>query len=185
MARLYVLANVATAWCLALVLLAAFAAQFLSGEPPCPLCLMQRIAMMMAALGPLSVLVASARGALSSREIAVGASIAILASLLGACIATRQVLLHILPGDPGFGAPMLGYHLYTWCLVVFVCTILAAALQLCGLTWFQGQAQGAPAIARVTALLLGLVIVGNILSVIAEAGFAWHLPDNPTRYLLF
>jgi hypothetical protein len=29
------------------------------------------------------------------------------------------------------------------------------------------------------------MLVANILSVIAEAGFAWRLPDNPTSYLLF
>jgi hypothetical protein len=33
--------------------------------------------------------------------------------------------------------------------------------------------------------VLGAMLVANILSVVAEAGFAWHLPDNPTRYLLF
>jgi hypothetical protein len=34
-------------------------------------------------------------------------------------------------------------------------------------------------------MALGVMLVANILSVIAEAGFAWHLPDNPTSYLLF
>jgi hypothetical protein len=29
------------------------------------------------------------------------------------------------------------------------------------------------------------MLAANILSVIAEAGFAWQLPDNPTRYLMF
>jgi hypothetical protein len=36
---------------------------------------------------------------------------AIIAAALGAVAAGRQVLLHILPGDPGFGFPVFGLHL--------------------------------------------------------------------------
>ncbi len=32
---------------------------------------------------------------------------------------------------------------------------------------------------------LGVMILANIVSVIAEAGLAWKLPDNPAGYLLF
>ena len=36
----------------------------------------------------------------------------------------RQVLLHILPGDPGYGGEVLGLHLYSWAFIVFA-TIIA------------------------------------------------------------
>jgi hypothetical protein len=109
----------------------------------------------------------------------------VLASLLGAAISIRQVLLHILPGDPGFGAPMFGLHLYTWAAIAFACTIAASGVQLLGLQWFAGSAVRRIPGARLTGIALGVMLVANILSVIAEAGFAWRLPDNPTSYLLF
>jgi hypothetical protein len=34
-------------------------------------------------------------------------------------------------------------------------------------------------------MAVSAMLVANILSVTAEAGFAWKLPDNPTVYLLF
>jgi hypothetical protein len=34
-------------------------------------------------------------------------------------------------------------------------------------------------------MALGVMLVANMLSVIAEAGFAWQLPENPSSYLLF
>ena len=30
-----------------------------------------------------------------------------------------------------------------------------------------------------------VIVVANLLSVIAEAGFKWHLPPDPVGYLLF
>lgn len=181
----YVAANLAHAWTLVAILVGAFAAQFAEGRPPCPLCVMQRIAMMLAALGPCHVLLAASREGLTPRAVAVGAGMTALASLLGAAIALRQVALHVLPGDPGFGSPVLGLHLYTWAAVAFAFSIGAASLQLIGLTWFAGAPAGRTPGARATVLAVGLVFAANIAAVVAEAGFAWRLPDDPTGYLLF
>jgi len=183
--RLFLLAATANAWVLLAVLTGAMADQFLTGEPPCPLCVMQRIAMMLAAMGPVHILLAARRDGLTARDIGLGSGLLILGSLLGAAISIRQILLHILPGDPGFGAPVLGYHLYTWALIVFACCIAAAGAQLAGLAWFQpGPAIPVP-LTRLTAAALAVTLIANIASVIAEAGLAWHLPDNPVTYLLF
>ena len=43
----------------------------------------------------------------------------ILGALLGMVMSTRQVLLHIKPGDPGYGGTVLGLHFYTWALITF------------------------------------------------------------------
>jgi hypothetical protein len=37
----------------------------------------------------------------------------------------------------------------------------------------------------VTAGVFVVIVVANLLSVIAEAGFNWDLPSDPTGYLLF
>jgi hypothetical protein len=55
---------------------------------------------------------------------------AIIAALLGSVAAGRQILLHMLPGDPGFGAPAFGLHLYTWCFIAFGCQIATNAVLL-------------------------------------------------------
>ena len=56
MARLYLLAASCNVWVLVLILASAFGAQLIFGEPPCPLCVVQRIAFMMCALGPVYTL---------------------------------------------------------------------------------------------------------------------------------
>ena len=90
---------------IAVVLGVAFFDQLVNGELPCPLCLLQRSGFLLLAIGPvLSV----ARGPRASHY-----GVAILAGLLGAGFAMRQILLHIAPGDAGFGAPFLGLHFYT------------------------------------------------------------------------
>lgn len=185
MTLLYLLAALANVWVLLAILAAVFVAQFSAGEPPCPLCVMQRIAMMLAALGPCHILLAGSRAALGARDVGIGAGMTVLASLLGAAISIRQILLHILPNDPGFGMPVMGYHLYTWAAIAFACMIGTSGLQLIGLAWFQPQAHRVSLLARTSCIAVALMLVANILSVVAEAGFAWKLPDNPTTYLLF
>jgi disulfide bond formation protein DsbB len=184
MNQLYLVAATLNVWVLVLVLAAAFAVQFIAGEPPCPLCVMQRIALMLVAIGPLHVLMRAHAGKLSARDAAVGNAMAILAALLGITASGRQVLLHILPGDPGFGSPALGLHLYTWCLIVFACQIAASAVLLLAVPFLDDTPVSWPG-ARPTAIALAVIVAANLLSVVAEAGFNWDLPGDPVRYLLF
>lgn len=186
MSRLYPLAAAINAWVLVSILAGGFAVQLLTGELPCPLCVMQRIALMLCALGPLHILICARDGALTSRAAAVGNGMAILAALLGAVTSGRQVLLHILPGDPGFGAPVLGLHLYTWGLIAFACQIAASGVMLIATAWLEEEEQALwGGLARWTAAALATIVIANLLSVIAEAGLHWGLPESPEEYLLF
>jgi len=185
MAQLYLLAATVNVWVLVLILTAAFAFQLIAGEPPCPLCVVQRIALMMCALGPLYMLRQARDRVLTSRDVTVGSGIAIISALLGATTSTRQVLLHILPGDKGFGTPFLGLHLYTWCLIAFISQIAASGLMLIGSAWLKEEERVAWRVASVTARAFVVIVVANLLSVIAEAGFNWDLPSDPVGYLLF
>jgi disulfide bond formation protein DsbB len=184
MTRLYLAAATLNVWVLVLVLAAAFAVQLIVGELPCPLCVMQRVALMLVALGPLHVLLRARHDALTVRDAAVGNGIAILAALLGVIASGRQVLLHILPGDAGFGAPVFGLHLYTWCLIAFACQIAASAVLLLATEWLDDKPVEWRA-TRVTALAFAAIAAANLLSVTAEAGLNWDLPSDPVRYLLF
>jgi disulfide bond formation protein DsbB len=168
----------------------AFWYQFVKGELPCPLCLLQRMGMVLAMLGPAYVLIRRHRDddtVTPVDRVATGFGMSILGGMLGMAMATRQVLLHILPGDPGYGDAVMGMHLYTWAVVVFVVVIVTSGVTLL----FHRQLapdrsdQPMPWWTKATLWLLGLMILANMLNAFAIAGFHAFLPDNPIEYLLF
>jgi disulfide bond formation protein DsbB len=167
------------------VLIGAFVIQFGYKEMPCPLCLIQRMCMILAALGPAYVLVEGrSRHAHGLSIIGSGFGMSILAAVGGMAVSARQVLLHIAPGDPGYGAPVMGMHLYTWALVVFVAVIVVSGLTI----MFQPtlelpRSRRMRWLTRVTLGLFALVIAANVVSALLEAGPNLYLPDNPERYL--
>jgi disulfide bond formation protein DsbB len=167
--------NALALYAIAAVLLAAFYFQFALGELPCPLCLLQRVAFTALAVGPVLTLRHGPRPG--------HYGLIILAGLLGGAIASRQVLLHIMPGDAGYGSALLGYHFYTWALLCFVAAIAASAVMLL----FPGQfAEGAPLLGafEVAAVwLILLVTLANGTSALLECGFTW-CPDTPVHYEL-
>ena len=109
-------------YAIALVLAAAFAAQLLLGELPCPLCLLQRIQFALLAIGPILNVRFGPRPSHYAASLLVAAA--------GAAFAMRQILLHIMPGDPGYGSALLGYHYYTWAFIGFAVAIVATAIML-------------------------------------------------------
>lgn len=185
MPQLFLLAAAANVWVLVLILAGGFAVQLITGELPCPLCVMQRIALMLCALGPLHILLAARDGALTCRTVAVGSGMAITAALLGAAASGRQVLLHILPGDPGFGTAVMELHLYTWGLIAFACQIAASGLMLIAAGWLEERPLPWGSLTRWSAIAVAAIVIANLLSVIAEAGLHWELPESPERYLMF
>ena len=100
----------------------AFAWQFAYDELPCPLCLLQRVAFMLAGVG----LLLNLRLGPSPMHYAM----TIAASLGGMVASGRQVLLHIAPGDAGYGTPFLGLHFYTWAFIAFGALIVFCVLML-------------------------------------------------------
>ncbi|MHC5653797.1 disulfide bond formation protein B [Stappia sp.] len=161
------------------VLLFAFFDQVVNGELPCPLCLLQRAGFLLLSIGPVLNI---ARGPRASHY-----GITILAGLLGAGFAMRQVLLHIEPGDAGYGTPFMGLHFYTWAFVVFVFAVAACAAMLMlrapetadesGLTPKPGL------FGRLAVLSVVLMAALNGASTLLECGFE-ACPDNPVSYQL-
>src|SRR5262245_38199451 len=114
--------NALALFAISAVLAGAFYFQFTLHELPCPLCLLQRVAFMAMAVGPILAIRHGPRPAYYG--------LVILAAALGAMISGRQILLHILPGDAGYGSAILGAHFYTWAFVCFAAGIVAAAIML-------------------------------------------------------
>lgn len=161
------------------VLLGALWAQYGLGEFPCPLCIIQRMGMMLAALGPAWLLCRAARGPVDAHDFAQCYACSILAAIVGGTVSARQVLIHIAPGDPGYGSPVLGLHLYTWAFVVFVVVVAASAVQMLFLPR-RAESHRVGVGARLSVVLLGSIIAVNAVAVFVESGFHWYLPDNPT-----
>lgn len=165
-------------------LIGAFGEQFIDGELPCPLCILQRMGMMLCALGPAYIIMQARRGEVTTADFATGYGMSIVAALAGGSVSARHILLHIMPSDRGFGAPVLGLHLYTWAFVIFCTTILVAGLNLV----FARELTPGPVRfgwpSRLTLLLIGGLILANLVAVFFQEGLHWTLPDNPERYQL-
>ena len=90
-----------------------------------------------------------------------------------------------MPGDPGYGSALLGYHYYTWAFIGFAVAIALIAAMLLFDRQFEDDAQpvavGASARAGVR-LVIGLTAL-NVISTLLECGLA-ACPDNPLAYEL-
>jgi disulfide bond formation protein DsbB len=158
------------------VLLGSLSFQFFAGELPCPLCVIQRLCFLLALAGGIGVL----RGAGSPLT---GFAFTILAGLLGALASTRQILLHIVPPNTGYGPPVMGMHLYTWALIVFFCLIASSAIGILGC---GGPVEKLPRWLTLPLCTLCVVIGITIaLATFAMEGFTFLIPDDPVRYELF
>lgn len=172
-----------------LVLGLALLLQFTLGELPCPLCMLQRYAMILTTLAALWVVRQAEAGTLTAERYMQGLGLGALAALLGAAVSARQVMLHILPGDAGYGAPVMGLHLYSWAFVTFCVVILFTAVLGILAPAALPQAPTAKGAAARLSALLGLaflaVVAANAVMILFLEGFAWVLPDNPVAYGLF
>lgn len=159
--------------------------QYVGDEFPCPLCILQRMAMILALLGPCFILLAARSETLDAATFASGYGMSVLSAVVGAAICLRQLALHLSHGDPGYGPSTIGLHLYTWALIVFVVVAVMSSVNLI----FARQL--APSDARfgwpskVCVWLVAFVIGTNAIGVFVEAGFHPTLVDNPTCNQLF
>ena len=176
--------------------------QFGAGEYPCPLCILQRLAMILAAMGSIFVITHGHYARIQGFSVmGMGYGMSVLAGLTGLAISTRQILLHIEPGETGYGSPVLGMHLYSWAAVVFLVVLVVSGLMLIfGRTPIlhcpECHEDDAPGESKrhllrlrwyswVTFWIFGAIILINAFATFAESGFHAFLPDNPTSYRLF
>ena len=171
--------NALSLYAVALVLAVAFAAQLWLGELPCPLCLLQRLQFAVLAIGPiLNVRFGPRPGHYA---------LSLLAAVAGAAFSTRQVLLHIMPGDAGYGTALLGYHYYTWALIGFAAAIVLLAAILLFDRQFEQATMTTPAAPGAFATTAVWLVIGltalNVVSTLLECGVA-ACADNPVIYEL-
>jgi len=170
------LLNVLSLYAVALVLGLGFVFQLVWHELPCPLCLLQRVAFLGLAIGPILNI---RHGPRPSHY-----AMSLLAAVVGMVVAVRQVLLHILPGDPGYGSAVAGLHYYTWAMLFFVLAIVLIALALLLDRQFtSAMPPRPPALARLAVWLVIAVAAANTGATLLECGFTW-CPEDPVKYEL-
>jgi disulfide bond formation protein DsbB len=163
------------------VLLGAYYIQFVDGEFPCPLCLLQRLAMLGVAFGAMLNL----RYGIHTRHYGVS----LLSAIFGASVSIRQILLHIDPSDSGYGSPVLGMHLYTWAFIVFAVVILLIGIMMFFETQFEDSSENRSAksigwFVKAVFSLVVLIAASNVITTFLECGFG-QCPDNPISYKEF
>ncbi len=105
------------------ILTFAMTIQYRSGEIPCPLCLLQRVAM----FGVCAGIVLHFRNGYSARN----DGISILFALFLLIVSARQTLLDIYPrpGHDYIGSAIFGIHMPVWSVLIAVAILLAFTLK--------------------------------------------------------
>jgi disulfide bond formation protein DsbB len=148
----------------------AFIDQLVFGELPCPLCIMQRIAFVIIGFA----LVLNIRCGAHSAHYGWG----ILAALVGMTVSLRQVLLHVAPGDAGYGSTFLELHFYTWAFIAFVGLIAGQAILL---MLPNREVRSRSFIASALIVLFMILVFANLVSTLLECGIG-ACADDPVQY---
>ncbi|CAI2011209.1 MULTISPECIES: disulfide bond formation protein B [Yersiniaceae] len=170
--------NILGLLCISAVLIVAFYYQFALFELPCPLCLLQRVGIVMIGMGFLFNVSFGVRGA--------HYGIALIGCVITGVIAARQMFLHIMPGDLGYGSTFLGLHFYTWALISSILAVVGISVMLMlsrNDIAIESQAGGF-FWGKIAMVLFSLLITANLASTVLECG-SGQCADNPTFYQLF
>jgi disulfide bond formation protein DsbB len=153
------------------ILTAAMTLQYGKGELPCPLCLLERVAMFGVCFG----IMLNFRWGFSYQN----TGFSLLSAILLLVIAVRQSLLDIYP-RPGYeyiGSAIFGIHMPVWSIIIALALLIAYAIKLAilGGDEYLRQAEVAefPAIRKLASALsvyIILICVVNLVSVILQCG---------------
>ena len=148
----------------------AFVDQLYFGELPCPLCLMQRMGFVIIGFE----LVLNIRCGAHSAHYGWG----IIGGLAGMMVSLRQVLLHVLPGDKGFGDTFLELHFYTWAFVAYLSLIAGLAILL---MLPNRDVRSRSLFANTLVILFIVLVFANLASTLLECGIG-PCADDPVKY---
>ena len=153
------------------ILTAAMTLQYGRGELPCPLCLLQRVAMFGVCVG----IIQSLRSGFSYQN----TGISLLFTVFLLIVSVRQTLLDIYPrpGHEYIGSEVFGIHMPVWSVIIAACILTAYALKLTVLggskELMEAEASEFPLISKVAGIVgLYVVAIGimNTVSVLVQCG---------------
>jgi disulfide bond formation protein DsbB len=153
------------------ILTAAMTLQYARGELPCPLCLLQRVAMFGVCFG----IMQNFRRGFSYQN----TGYSLLFTILLLVVAVRQTLLDIYPrpGHEYIGSAVFGLHMPVWSIIIALCLLTAYAAKLAVLGGDEYLEEMPPSRFPVVSKLADLVslyviaICGiNFVSVVLQCG---------------
>jgi disulfide bond formation protein DsbB len=154
------------------ILTAAMILQYAKSELPCPLCLLQRVALFGVCFG----IMQNFRSGVSYQN----TGFSLLFAILLLIVSVRQSLLDIYPrpGHDYIGSAVFGIHMPVWSIIIALCLLIAFAAKLAVLGGDDhlrdNDVKSFPAIARV-ATLLSLYVIAlcaiNLVSAVLQCGF--------------
>lgn len=153
---------------LAEILIFAMVLQYKGGEIPCPLCLLQRVAMLGVCFG----IVLHFQGGASVRN----DGISMIFALLLLAISVRQTLLDIYPrpGHGYIGSAIFGIHMPVWSVIIATCILLAYSVKFAVLGADAAENEERPEWMTRTAAWLGYFVIAicavNFVSVVLQCG---------------
>jgi disulfide bond formation protein DsbB len=153
----------------AAILTAAMAYQYLNHEIPCPLCLLQRLALFGVCFG----IIQNFRSGYSDRN----TGWSLLFTLFLLFVSVRQTLINIYPrpGHAYVGSAVFGIHMPVWCVLIATAILVAFGLKLTVLGGdhkFEGR-KPAGALGKLAAAGVIVVVVLctiNFASVVVQCG---------------
>src|SRR5918994_2257494 len=109
---------------IAAILSAAMTLQYVKGELPCPLCLLERVAMFGVCFG----IMMNFRRGFSYQN----TGFSLLFAIVLLVVAVRQSLLDIYPrpGHEYIGSAIFGIHMPVWSIIIALCLLIAYAAKL-------------------------------------------------------
>lgn len=162
---------------LAFLLLVAFVLQIRYHELPCPLCLLQRLGILAIAFGFLLNVQFKIRPA--------HYTLSLLSAILTAAICVRQIFLHVIPGDPGYGLPLFGLHLYTWLFLLCVGVIIYISIIFSIFPQYEfdkpNKTRAIQFLTHIAFAVVFLLAIFNGISTYLECGIK-ACPENPLKY---
>ena len=156
----------------ACILTAAMTLQYVNGELPCPLCLLERVALLGVCFG----IILNFRHGFSYQN----TGFSLLFAIVLLIVSVRQSLLDIYPrpGHEYIGSAIFGIHMPVWSIIIALTLLTAYAIKLALLGGDEylraADASEFPMIRTLANILSGYIVaVGliNLVSVVVQCGF--------------
>jgi disulfide bond formation protein DsbB len=156
---------------IAAILTVAMVMQYFGGEVPCPLCLLQRVALFGVCFG---IILTFRLG-----DTNLNSGLSLLFAIFLLVVSVRQSLLDIYPraGHEYIGSAVFGIHMPVWCVLIALALLIAYAVKLMVLDGAAARAiplSDFPALARAARAAGGYVVILcaiNLVSVVVQCGF--------------
>jgi disulfide bond formation protein DsbB len=162
------------------VLTAAMVFQYAGGEIPCPLCLLQRVAMFGVCFG----IVHHFRRGYDARNLGV----AVVSALVLLVVSVRQVLINIVAraGHAYPGSAVFGLHMPVWSVIIALAVLAALATTLTAFDSARLSAMQPSPVLGWIGNAIGLYVIAlcaiNLVSVVLQCGLG---ACHTTGYALF